>query len=145
MSTDVYFDFYSPELWAMYLAFVNADNTNGRAMPLLDSMWERQEALELIDGEHSHLDTCRVGYLSNFVANCNFDLWNTFERKKWYFVQITFDNIPDIVADWTVIYDNSQKPENAVDCYMPDDISTPDSIRQHLIDHIGHFLDIRVD
>lgn len=145
MSTDVYFDFYSPELWKMYLAFVHADNTNGKALPLLDAMWERQKMLELADGEYSHLDTCRVGYLANFVARCNEELWNRFERDRWYFVQITFDNIPDIVSDWTVIYDNSQKPENAVECYAPDDISAPDRIRIILTEHIGQFLDIRVD
>lgn len=145
MSTDVYFDFYSPELWKMYLAFVHADNTNGRAMPLLEAMMERQDELELRDGVGSHYDVCRVGYLSNFIARCNEALWDRFERDRWYFVQITAENIAEIVADWTVIYDNSQKPENAVECYAPDDISEPDRIRIILTEHIGQFLDIRVD
>lgn len=149
MSTDVYFDFYSQELWPVYWAYITADNSvgpygrdPGRAPR--EAFSSKRKELEERDGKHSNYDICRVGYLSNFVAHCNWALWRGFERK-WRRKVVTTENIRDILADWFVIYTNSQKPENAEDCFMIDDIADTAEIEEALVAHVGFHLDIRVD
>ena len=148
MSTDVYFDFHSKEGFALYRAFFRADNTNGRAMPLhkawCDFLKETRGPTYDPATYHLHYDPCPVGYLSNFVAQCNYDLWVAF-CSKWHWVQVTEENIPTILAEWDVMYTNSQKPENAEDCGMPDDISSTKDVEEDLRAHLGFYFETRVD
>lgn len=149
MSTDVYFDFYSQELWPFYWAHVTADNSVGPygrdpGRAAREAFQDKEKELETRDGRHSHYDICRVGYLSNFVSHCNYALWRAFERK-WCRQVVTTENIPEILREWEVIYQNSQKPENAEDCYMPDDIGSTAEIEEDLRKHVNFYLDIRVD
>lgn len=154
MSTDVYFDFHSQEGGEIYRAACLADNTNGSARPLFEKWFA---FLKKVRGQtpenphhynkdtyNLHYDPTRVGYLSNFVADCNFALWAEFQ-KKWEWEQVSAENIPSILLEWTAIYANSQKPENAEDCGMVDDISTPEELRQELEAHLGYYLTTRVD
>lgn len=73
MSTDVYFDFHSPGGWDLYQAATRADNTNGRAMPLYEKWWAFLKAARTTGQHEEHYDPCRVAYLSNLVADCNYD------------------------------------------------------------------------
>ena len=154
MSTDVYFDFHSPQSAELIRAYHAADGTNGRNWPLFEK-WsaflketrgQTKEAPHHYDPAtyHLHYDPCRVGYLSNFVANCNYDLWRAF-CSKWYWAVVTEENIPTILAEWDVIYTNSQKPENAEDCCMVDDISTTKDVEEDLRAHLGFYFETRVD
>ena len=124
MSTDVYFDFHSPESWKLYRDASLADNTNGRALPLFGKWWAFLAENRILFPDKIYHEPCRVAYLSNLVAHCNYELWCVFEQR-WNTVIVSDRNIPEIVADWKVLFDNSQRPENAEDCGMPLDISPP--------------------
>ena len=142
MSTDVYFDLHSQECGAAYRAACMANNTNGNATPLYEAWWA---LLKAKGGERrAHYDPIRVAYLSNLVAECNYDLWYAFVAK-WYWVLLTPDNIQDIVQDWRVLYDNAQKPENKEDCVIPDDMVSPEDVEQDLQGCVGFFFQTRVD
>lgn len=138
MSTDVYFDYHSPEGWALYQAAVTADDANSMAMSL---WWDH---LGVMEGRRAHYDPCRVAYLSNLVARCTYDLWVAFEQR-WGGILVSEDVVPVIVNDWRVIYDLTQRPENAGDCGIPDDIATPEEVAADLQAHLGFVLDTRVD
>ena len=85
-----------------------------------------------------------MAYLSNLIARCNSELWDAF-NAKWYGVPLTDENIDAIATDWDVMYKNSQRPENAEDCYRPDDIEGADVVEAVLREHVGYVFTVEVD
>lgn len=136
MSTDVYFDFHSQETAPLLLASIRADGTH-RA-------WcNKVDELEAKTGIETHYCPCPVAHLSTLVLSCNYDLWGNF-CQRWHFATVTNENIPAIVADWTVMYDNAQRPENAANC-LAEEIATPTEVEADLLEHLGYVLDPRID
>ena len=95
-------------------------------------------------GQNEHYVPDRIAYVSNLTAFCTCDLWAAFQAR-WGGRQLLATCIPDIVAEWTALYNVTQQPENRDDCYMPDDILPPARFQAMLSEHVGAFLSFRVD
>jgi hypothetical protein len=88
--------------------------------------------------------TLRISYLSNLVAGCTLDLFDSL-RRIFGGQEPGLADIEVLLLVWERIYALVKKPENAADCYMPDDIVSPDEIREFLRPFSHARLYIRVD
>lgn len=139
MSTDTYFDFHSEEScsrwnnWTIWSGFLKDCRAKGG-----------------YEEERKHYDVDRVGYLHNFVANCNYDLWDKLHdliasgSNEKVMKQVDEELISGVVAIWKEIYRNAHDPENDTK-FCCDDLATPEEIEKTLREHLGWYLYLRVD
>lgn len=142
MSTDVYFDFHSPTTHPHYKAWEDASRQPYTPDTDSEARWALHAAWCQSTKGNGGYDDCRVAYLYNLVKEVNSDLWIKFKERWDTGVVITEENIPEIVADWKVLYDNSQMPG---DDFMQDDICSVEGMEDMLREHLGFHMYTRVD
>lgn len=139
MSTDVYFDFHSPTTYPLYQAWDKVCGQVNRE----PGAWEATHKAWCDSiKERGQYDPCAVAHLHNLCQEVNNELWDAF-RMKWRMgMVVTEENIPQIVADWKVLYDNTQ---NSEDEHMKEEMLSPEEMEEMLREYIGFHLEHRVD
>lgn len=140
MSTDVYVDFHSPEAWPFYRAFSMLEESTEDAREQAWQAWTDKLRM----GKREHYVPARIGYLSNFVAECNISLWDRL-NEECHGLFLTGETVEKIVTSYNEIYANSQNPANAEDCFMTDDIVGAEKMRSILNEHLGFWITFRTD
>lgn len=141
MSSDVYFDFYSPETFVLMSAFWRADNTNGWALPLHEAWRRRVAELEAVDGPRTHYRPLRVADLGGVPQGDG-----TLEELMGYLglhgSLVTPGLREEIVGRWDSLYTAALALESG---QTGIDIASPAYVRKILTEHEGKHLDIRID
>lgn len=127
MSTDVYFDFHTPEL------YLDHDNW---------SKWYSKLVKLELSGKESYF-TKRVSHLSNLECEGNIDRWELFQLE-FSGILLVRKIIPSITELWYEIFNECQKSKYN-DQTQPKDIVSPDKIYDFVDERIGYHLVIRQD
>lgn len=131
MSSDVYFDFHSPEAYPLHCK-MHSDGGD------VFGNWRR------LVTRMGHYKPVRVSYLSNLIAGCTFEDWETLQ-KRWNGTLLSSENVNLILRDWCYIWNKTQDPKNKTDCVMPHDIVGAVQLGKILLDNLGNHVTFRVD
>lgn len=139
MSSDVYFDFHTPDIY-----------------PLLEESWSKWYSKvvqnDIVNGKEVYFAE-RVSHLSNLVIETNIDAWELFQEEvNGKLIDRTL--IAKVITEWKRLYSESQKPLEMVnDDYdisgrnkeLRNDIMTSGQIKILLKKYKGYHLVLRTD
>lgn len=129
MSSDVYFDFHTPELFY----FQKEYNW---------SKWYSELVKLELGGKESYFVE-RVSHLSNLSIPNNIDMWELI--KEQYNNQLVDRSlISNIITEWKKLYQECQQPEVVFECH-PMDMLTSGQIKILLKKYKGNYLVIRTN
>ena len=128
MSSQVYFDFHSPELF----------------FTLEEDSWSKwySKLIQLeLAGKVSYFSE-RVSHLSNLIIENNIDAWELLQEESSGQV-VDRSLIAKIITEWGKLYKECQKPIDSI--YDPTDMWTAGQIKIVLKKYKGYHLVIRTD